>query len=671
MIAARRTPFRSLVRTLLVTAALTAGAARLAAADTTVDAFAVPLSSAPQGLGGFQILGVEPTTATVFNLNVSAQAVWNGTINTEVGYDPDKVRQGANLSVARSAPVTSGALQVLWTVTGTLSPFGIGGIDIGTIPLSIDSLSCAPQLAGAVYSCTATSGGVSLVDTPGVPASPYVELALQVTFDVTPEGVITGREIKVGDTVIASNPDLELGASASTESFAMPCNKPVGDAVTYALAPYHWTPATKAVQQPHIRIGLRDPIIGAVKLPALVSLPYGPAITTHPSFNLAGTGHTTAMGTLKANNVLPTIAPFGLFSGTEGTPVAFSASVNSQCPIGSYVWQFSDGTTSFGPAPLRAFGDDGMWNGQLTVTDVTNLSATRSFNVSIANVAPVPHAGPDTSGAWGVPIAFNGQAVDPGTVDQATLVYSWNWGDGTPGTGGASATHVYQNPGNYVATLTVCDDHVCASDSANVLVRKRSTFVAYTGATSGVYSAPATLKASVTDEIGAPVTAALVTFGLAGAPVGSAQTDGAGSAQREVDVMVPAGAYSVTAVYAGSPLYDGNLAGAAFSVSPMSTTLMYTGATSGAPNKTVTLSAYLADALGRPLDGKVVVFTLGVQQAQGTTGAGGASGVAATSLKLAQKNGKYALTSAWTPAGADAAKWTGAATVVPFSLQAK
>jgi hypothetical protein len=100
----------------------------------------------------------------------------------------------------------------------------------------------------------------------------------------------------------------------------------------------------------------------------------------------------------------------------------------------------------------------------------------------------------------------------------------------------------------------------------------------------------------------------------------------------------------------------------------MATSVAYTGALSGGPNKSVTLSATLADALGHRLAGKVVVFQLGSQQAQATTDP---NGVASTSLKLTQKNGKYPLTTTYAPAGADAGFWAGSAAATSFSLQAK
>ena len=73
----------------------------------------------------------------------------------------------------------------------------------------------------------------------------------------------------------------------------------------------------------------------------------------------------------------------------------------------------SDGTKSFGPSPQRAFADNGVYDGQLTATDITGLSGTESFTVSVSNVKPSVNAGPDTTADWGRLVQFNGQATDP------------------------------------------------------------------------------------------------------------------------------------------------------------------------------------------------------------------------------------------------------------------
>jgi hypothetical protein len=177
------------------------------------------------------------------------------------------------------------------------------------------------------------------------------------------------------------------------------------------------------------------------------------------------------------------------------------------------------------------------------------------------------------------------------------------------------------------------------------------------------------LGASVVDEFGKPVAGAPVSFFLpTGTEVGAAQTDSSGNALLSVIVSLPAGVYPVRATYGGSGLYEGNIGLGSYTVTQMASSMAYTGALKGGPNKTVTLSAGLVDALNRPLAGKVVVFTLGTQQVQATTDA---TGLASSPLKLAQKNGKYLLTATWSPSGADATMWTGSSVSTTFAIQSK
>lgn len=644
-----------------------------AQAAPVADVAVVPIAtSSSQNLGGFSIIGVEPVTLTVFDLDVTAHATWTGSLTSTVGYESDDVRQGATLDVSRSASPTTGAISTAWQLTGSLIPLGIEAfaIDIGTINLSKDNVTCLPQLSGAAYDCSATSDSVTLVKTPGVPLSPYVNMAMTVTFTITPEGVVTDRTFSIGGDALTGPDSLTTTDSPAVEQLDVPCTATPGETARYEQVSASWTPATTASQRPAFVIGLMDPVLGVAELPALFEAPFGPPIVTNPAFALTGTGHTADMGGLLPNDVKPTIGAFAGFSGDEGEAIAFSASTTSQCPIESHVWSFSDGTTSYGESPQRSFADDGVHSGQLTVTDITGLSATRAFSVTVANALPTAQAGPDTSGAWGRPIAFTGQGVDPGSGDQATLTYSWDWGDGTPGTGGASASHTYATPGVRVATLTVCDDHGCATDTTTVTVNARATTTSYTGTNVGQFSAPVQLQASVVDEFGDPVAGVPVAFSLGGSVVGSSSTGFGGSASRTVDVTLPAGTTDVAVAFAGTAKYLASGSAEAFDVTRMTSSLTYTGAVKGGPNKTVTLSAKLVDGLGRPLGGKPVEFTLGTQSA-GPVLTHATTGVATTTLKLAQKNGKYVVTATWTPTGTDADRWTGSSTSVAFSLQAK
>jgi PKD repeat protein len=56
----------------------------------------------------------------------------------------------------------------------------------------------------------------------------------------------------------------------------------------------------------------------------------------------------------------------------------------------------------------------------------------------------------------GIGVTFTGMAFDPSPADQGSLVYVWEFGDGTQGTGSV-ASHTYAQAGTYNVKLTVTD----------------------------------------------------------------------------------------------------------------------------------------------------------------------------------------------------------------------
>jgi PKD repeat protein len=97
-------------------------------------------------------------------------------------------------------------------------------------------------------------------------------------------------------------------------------------------------------------------------------------------------------------------------------------------------------------------------------------------------------------------VQLNGHATDPGSNDQATLQHTRTFGDGSPSaTGGLNVAHAYATPGDYTATLEVCDkDLECDTDSLIVHVTKRDTTLGYTVP---LFSAPSK-TVTVTDSTG-------------------------------------------------------------------------------------------------------------------------------------------------------------------------
>jgi hypothetical protein len=523
----------------------------------------VPVASGAADLGGFQlqapIVFLDPFPIVITNLTFTAKATWSGNVTTNVGWNSDNVRQGSTLDINRSAPLTDGKIHVEWQVSGE-----IDSIDFGPTSIDSDDTDCTPALSGgSSFSCEASSDGFPL---PGALPSPIpttlvvAELALGVKFDVTPEGAVVNRGFTVGGANVAgqtANPGpLDLLEAQSTESFSMPCTSKAGDAVNYDLSDYHWTPNTTSTQNVQVKIVNTFPG-GIGEAFEYGHFNIGSAAVTNPAFDLKGSGFLTPMGSLLANNVNPTISPLASFAGSEGTPIAFSAAVSSPCAIGSYVWEFSNGTKSFGPSPQRTFGDNGVYDGQLTVTDVTGLSTTQNFTVTVSNVKPSVNAGPDTTSDWGRLVQFNGQATDPGSNDQATLQYTWTFGDGTPSaSGGPSVLHSYATPGDYVATLKVCDkDAACDSSTRGIHVTKRDTTLGYTGALFSSPSKTVEVTADVVDEYGQPVAGKKVTFVL-GSQTATGTTDSTGRATASIKLTQKPGSYPLSATFAaGDPKY--------------------------------------------------------------------------------------------------------------------
>jgi len=313
------------------------------AVTATTQTVTVPLhlqTPAPMNLGGFQIGGGD----TPLTLAITAQAMWHSTVNTDLTWDTDKVRQGATVAVGRHIQSITGTMGVLWSLSGTVDlgdvfgkhafgPFpiappdevtcvpdftpqatgdtgGTGGVphgfspcgtagdsggcfgivgddgtaagaggdtntaltdhgsfattsdvltspgsDAGTAPdgvlnqtqlgsLGGQFLAQAAEVDVALPSFTCTAEGTrTLWKTEGVPNSPYLKLRMRVTFKIVQQKATTTSQFLIDDVQVAQN-NIDLTPASASESQAMPCNKPAGSDVQYALGTVDWRPAS-------------------------------------------------------------------------------------------------------------------------------------------------------------------------------------------------------------------------------------------------------------------------------------------------------------------------------------------------------------------------------------------------------------------------------------------
>jgi PKD repeat protein len=169
-----------------------------------------------------------------------------------------------------------------------------------------------------------------------------------------------------------------------------------------------------------------------------------------------------------AGNLPPLADANGPYSGTVGVAMTFDGSRSSD-PDGSisaYDWQFGDGSTGTGVRPTHTYLADGTFKVMLTVTDMVGATGTASTNaiIGLGNQPPVAVANGPYSGTVGVAVAFDSAgSSDP---DGRIASYSWDFGDGSNGTG-ARPTHVYGAAGMFNVTLTVTDDSGAADSAAS------------------------------------------------------------------------------------------------------------------------------------------------------------------------------------------------------------
>jgi hypothetical protein len=276
----------------LVSAAAALLAPSVASAASRVDINDNAIASTSENLGSYSLTGKDVLGLTDWDVDVTSKASWSGNLTTHVLWDDSKVRQNTTLAVTRMTPMMYGDIDVSWKVSGSIKAFDFPRAGISTKNITV-SASCPPMTAGSGFDCTATSPGIYLMKTPGLPASPYVKLILKARFHVTPEGAIVDRSM----SLLPAATNLPLSPMIATETVKLPCG-PIGSAVSYKLGNIRYTPAVSVTQQPAIRVGLMDPVLGLAESPALLDKPFGPAIKSTPAFALTGAGHATDLGDL-------------------------------------------------------------------------------------------------------------------------------------------------------------------------------------------------------------------------------------------------------------------------------------------------------------------------------------------------------------------------------------
>lgn len=346
-------------------------------------------------------------------------------------------------------------------------------------------------------------------------------------------------------------------------------------------------------------------------------------------------------------------------SAAPGTPVEYTLGSASYSPS-SVVVTGSAGLhyNIDGPGPANAEDTvtiisgpvfDSAVAGNLAMAggpaDTIALGAVQADNVT-PTVTAITQSGTFVEGS---DVTFSAVVADN---CPAGLTYQWQFSDGGVAFGPVAHHTFADNSTNYSGLLRVRDqanNQVFEDFDVQDIANADPNVTGPPDATA-LWGVPVSFHASAVDPGPAdqPTLAFTWSFG-----------DGTSAAGADVTHAYTApGLYPVSVSVADK---DGGVgtAGLSATIAQRATTLVYTGATQGLPNKYTTLSATLSDELGQPVAGRTVSFTLGSQTASAVTDS---SGVASMSVRLNQKIGTYPLSAAFVGDSHYVAHSTGVAT---------
>ena len=190
----------------------------------------------------------------------------------------------------------------------------------------------------------------------------------------------------------------------------------------------------------------------------------------------------TVTVTIEGPNEAPTADAGGPYTAVAGEELAFdgSGSEDSDGEITEYAWNFGDGSTGTGTAPVHTYAGAGEYTVNLTVKDDDGeVSEAATSTVTVAEIPSeqtvTAAAGDDLTADVDEVITFDASASTISPDDEETAItYSWDWdGDGTydEAVETSTITHAYTEAGTYEVVLKVTAfEDIEATDTVTVTI---------------------------------------------------------------------------------------------------------------------------------------------------------------------------------------------------------
>lgn len=166
-------------------------------------------------------------------------------------------------------------------------------------------------------------------------------------------------------------------------------------------------------------------------------------------------------------NPIASVTPI-LNLGCDPMTVNFQDASSAASSV-SYLWNFSDGTSSTLPNPVHVFSPPGIYNYTLTIATSNKCVDTSQF-VSVASITVNPSPVANFTAAPLVTTIFDPDIFFFNTSATSNIVnWYYDFADGT-GSAEVNPIHTYATWGDYYVTQTVTNSYAC-SNSMTILVK--------------------------------------------------------------------------------------------------------------------------------------------------------------------------------------------------------
>ena len=155
--------------------------------------------------------------------------------------------------------------------------------------------------------------------------------------------------------------------------------------------------------------------------------------------------------------------------------VVFDASASSD-PDGiivKYEWSFGDGASGTDRSTSHVYTTSGTYTITLVVTDDKGKTATLSATITVlpphdADTEPTASFVASPRSFWVLPLTIQFEGSGSLAGQGRIVSYTWNFGDGTTGTG-ALVLHTYATPGAYTVSLVVINSQGATDSTAKTI----------------------------------------------------------------------------------------------------------------------------------------------------------------------------------------------------------